>query len=95
MSMGTFFRGRRERYREGNIEFVIEAGARDELASRMMTDGVHPAAEEMARRCNAASSWGGYESWLSERSARIYALAAGQDSDRARRLLAAVDSVEP
>lgn len=95
MSVGTFFRGRRERYREGNITFYVEAGARDALASRMMAEGVHPAATEMARRCSDASSWGGYEAHLTERSARIYAWAAGQDTDRARRLLAAVDMVQP
>lgn len=95
MSVGTFFRGRRERYREGGIAFYVEAGARDELASRMMTEGVHPATEEIARRCNDASSWGGYEAHLTERSARIYAWAVVADSDRARRLLSAVDMVQP
>lgn len=89
----TFFQGRREFYR-GPIEFSIDAGARDELASRMMTEGVHPAAEAIARACNAASSWGGYNAVLNDQVARIYGLNAGS-SERGRRLLAAVDMVQP
>jgi len=95
MSVGTFFRGRREIYRGSGYELVIDEGARDELATRIMLEGVHPAAEAIAQRCNDNSSWGGYQAFLTERVARVYALSAGKDSERGRRLLAAVDSVAP
>lgn len=94
MSVGTFFRGRREFYRGSGYELAIDEGARDELATQMMT-AIHPAAEAIAQRCNDESSWGGYQAFLTERAARVYALSGGKDSERGRRLLAAVDSVAP
>lgn len=91
----THFGGRPERYRlRGGTSFVIEAGARDELATRMMADGVHPAALEIATICNAASSWGGYEAFLGDQVARVTGINAGS-SERGRRLLSAVDRVNP
>ena len=91
----TWKDGAREFYREGRIEFAINAGARPELAGRMMADGVHPAAEAIAQRCNDASSWGGYHAYLGDQVARVYAGRTGADTERARRLLSAVGMVQP
>ncbi len=87
----THFGGKREFYRMRNgVSFAIEAGARDELASRIMAEGVHPAAAAIEAACNGASSWGGYSTFLGDQVARVYGINAGS-SERGRRLLAAVD----
>lgn len=91
----TYFGGKREFYKSrhrggSNLSFAIYAGARDELASRMMAEGVHPAAMQIAASCNEASSWGGYTAFTGDQVARVYGVNSGS-SDRGRRLLSAVD----
>lgn len=90
MSTSTFFRGRREYYRDGRIEFSIDEGARDHLASRMMAEGIHPAVDAIVARCMSASTWGGYRGYHGDQVSRVYVANGGGDSERARRLLSAV-----
>lgn len=92
MSIQTYFRGRREFYRDPNIEFSVDAGARDALAQQMLDRGVRPAAEALAARCNAASSWGGYRVWHGDTVSQVRGINAGS-GERGRRMLQAVAGV--
>ncbi|WP_040281449.1 hypothetical protein [Tessaracoccus massiliensis] len=91
MSIQTFFGGRREFYRGRDWELAIEAGARDALSRQIYEQGIRPAADAIAARCNGASSWGGYSVWHGDTVSRVTGINAGS-SERGRRLLQAVES---
>ena len=48
---------------------------------------MNPAADRIASRANAASSWGGYESRRGRKVAFVAVRRGGKDSNRGRRLL--------
>lgn len=69
----------------------LDRGIRDELRRIMRDRGVRPAAERIAARCNAASSWGGYSALHGEHVSWVTAQRTTGDRDRGRRLLTAAD----
>ena len=77
-------------YRLGRkSRLVVDRQLRDQLRAAMLEKGVRPAADRMAQRLNAASSWGGYEAWHGRQSSMLIARGASRDSDRGRRMLTA------
>lgn len=93
--MATFFGGRDENYRlhgsafEG---FTINGAARDQL-SAMLADECHDIADAVADTANAGSTYGGYKSYHQDVGATVAGLNAGPDTDRARRMLTARDTI--
>ena len=70
--------------RKGSLK--MNRGARDELRA-LMLDRINPAADRIASRANAASSWGGYEARRGRNVAFVSVRRGGKDSNRGRRLL--------
>ena len=69
----------------------MNPGVRDELRQAIYEQGIRPAADAIAARCNGASSWGGYSVWHGDTISRATGINAGS-SERGRRLLQAVES---
>lgn len=70
--------------RKGRL--VVARGARDDIRAAMLAK-IGPAADRIASRANAASSWGGYRASRGRQAAFVSAPRAGGDSNRGRRLL--------
>ena len=69
----------------------LNPGARDELRALAMSKAGRPAADRMAERLNASSSWGGFRATHGRQASWVSALSASRDSDRAKRMLTAAN----
>ena len=79
-------------YRLGSTSSLrLNPGVREELRALAMSKAGKPAADRMAERLNAASSWGGFVAVHGRWVSWVSALSASRDSDRAKRMLTAAN----